>query len=82
MAHLPGFALAGVIGPSAWLLADRLRALEVSPLVLLIEVALLAAAEGVLLCWLVPSLFLGRDGRSVLRVLATLRPAWLQRRHG
>lgn len=81
MAHVPGFALASVVGPSAWLLADRLRALEVSPLLLLVEVALLAAAESVLLCWLVPSLFLGQDGRSVLRVLATLRPAWLQRRH-
>jgi PST family polysaccharide transporter len=42
-------------------------------------VASLAAAEGLLLCWVLPSLFLGRDGRSVLRVLATLAPGWLQR---
>jgi hypothetical protein len=36
-AHLPGLALSAVIGVSVWFLADRLRALEVSPLVLLIE---------------------------------------------
>ncbi|MBA4099878.1 MAG: lipopolysaccharide biosynthesis protein [Rhodospirillum sp.] len=81
-AHLPGLALSAVIGVSVWFLADRLRALEVSPLVLLIEVALFAIAESILLCWLMPSLFLGRDGRSVMRVLGTLRPNWFQRRHG
>lgn len=82
MAHVPGLALAGVIGMSVWVLADRLRELEASPLVLLVEVMLLAAAEGLLLCWLLPSLFLGRDGQSVLRVLASFAPAWLQRRQG
>jgi O-antigen/teichoic acid export membrane protein len=83
MAHVPGLALAGVIGTSVWALADRLRELEVSPLVLLVEVMLSAAAEGLLLCWLLPSLFLGRDGQSVLRLLASLAPAWLQgRRQG
>lgn len=80
VAHLPGLALAGVIGASVWVLADRLRELQVSSLALLAEMVLLAAAEGLLLCWLLPSLFLGRDGRSVLRVLATLAPAWLQSR--
>ena len=80
MAHVPGLALAGVLGTSVWALADRLRELEVSPLVLLVEVILSAAAEGLLLCWLLPSLFLGRDGRSVLRMLASLAQAWLQRR--
>ena len=40
--------------------------------------ALLAAAGGLLLPWLLPSLFLGRDGRSVLRVLAAVAPAWPQ----
>jgi O-antigen/teichoic acid export membrane protein len=79
-AHLPGIALAGVIGTSAWALTDRLRELEVAPLLLVAEVLLVAAAEGLLLCWLLPSLFLGRDGRSVLRVLATFAPAWLQSR--
>lgn len=79
VAHLPGLALASVIGASVWAAADQLRELQVLPLVLLAEVALLAAAEGLLLCWLLPSLFLGRDGQSVLRVLASLAPAWLQR---
>lgn len=80
VAHVPGLALAAVIGTGAWALVDRLRALEVSPLVLLAEVGLFATAGALLLCWLLPSLFLGRDGRSVMRVLATLAPAWLQSR--
>jgi O-antigen/teichoic acid export membrane protein len=80
VAHLPGLALGGVIGTSAWVLADRLRDLQVSPLALLFEVGFLASAEGLLLCWLLPSLFLGRDGRSVLRVLVTVASAWLLRR--
>jgi PST family polysaccharide transporter len=82
MAHVPGLALAGAIGASVWLLADRLRALEVSPLILLVEVSLVAAAEALLLCWLLPSLFLGRDGQSMLRVVVSFAPAWLQRRQG
>ena len=82
LAHVPGLALAGVIGTSVWVLADRLREFEVSPIVLLVEVTLFAAAEGLLLCWLLPSLFLGRDGQSVLRLVASFAPAWLQRRLG
>jgi O-antigen/teichoic acid export membrane protein len=81
MAHLPGIALTSVIGTTAWALAAGLRALEVPPLALLLEVASLAAAEGLLLCWLLPFLFLGHDGRSVLRLIATLAPGWLQRGH-
>jgi PST family polysaccharide transporter len=79
VAHVPGLALAGVIGTSVWALVDQLRALHMSPIILLVEVALFSGAEGLLLCWLLPSLFLGRDGQSVLRVVATLTPAWLQR---
>lgn len=82
MAHVPGLALAGVTGTTVWLLADRLRGIEASPLSVLIELTLLAAAEGVLLCWLFPALFLGRDGQSILRVVISFRPAWLQRRQG
>ena len=78
--HVPGIALSIVIGTSVWGLVDWLRAIEVSPLVLLVDVALLAAAEALLLCWLLPALFLGQDGRSVLRVLITLAPPRLQRR--
>jgi PST family polysaccharide transporter len=78
-APLPGLALAGVIGPSVSALVDGLRALQVPPLLLVAEVVLFAAAEGLFLCWLPPALFLGRDGQSVLRVVATLAPGWLQR---
>jgi PST family polysaccharide transporter len=65
-------------------LVDWLRALQVSPLILLVDVALLAASEALLLCWLLPALFLGQDGRSVLRVIMTLAPPRFQRRpqHG
>lgn len=81
-AHLPGIALSVPIGTSVWVMVDWLRAIHVSPFVLLADVAVLAAAEVLLLCWLFPALFLGRDGRSVLRVLMTLVPAQLQlRRH-
>jgi O-antigen/teichoic acid export membrane protein len=79
MAHVPGLALASVVGTSVWALADRLRDLHVSPWFLLAEVVALAGAETLLLCWLLPSLFLGRDGQSVLRVVLTFAPAWLQR---
>jgi PST family polysaccharide transporter len=78
--HVPGIALSIVIGASVWALVDWLRAIHVPPLVLLVEVALLAAIEALLLCWLLPALFLGQDGRSVLRVLMTLAPPRLQRR--
>jgi O-antigen/teichoic acid export membrane protein len=80
LAHLPGLALASVVGATVWEVTDRLREIQVSPLVLLLEIALVAGAESLLLCWFMPSLFLGRDGQSVLRVLASLAPAWLQRR--
>jgi PST family polysaccharide transporter len=49
VAHVPGLALAGVIGTSTWALVEGLRALQVSPLLLLVEVVLFAAAEGLLL---------------------------------
>jgi O-antigen/teichoic acid export membrane protein len=80
LAHLPGLALATVIGICVWPLAHELRELQVAPLILLVNAFALAAAEGLVLCWLLPALFLGRDGLSVLRVLMALAPAWLQRR--
>ncbi|TIO37750.1 MAG: lipopolysaccharide biosynthesis protein, partial [Mesorhizobium sp.] len=55
---------------------DWLRALHLSPLPLLIDTALLASVGGLLLCWLLPSLFLGREGLSLLRLLAAVVPAW------
>ncbi|WP_378942262.1 lipopolysaccharide biosynthesis protein [Mesorhizobium sp. ANAO-SY3R2] len=79
-AHLPGLALAGVIGTAVWAVTDQLRELQVPPLALLLYVALVAAAGGLLLCWLMPALFLGRDGRSLLRIVVDLVPASFQLR--
>ncbi|GLR41676.1 lipopolysaccharide biosynthesis protein [Mesorhizobium amorphae] len=76
MAHLPGLALAGVLGTGIWAFVEWLRELQVPALALLIDTALLAAAGGLLLCWILPSLFLGQDGRSLLRLLASVAPAW------
>jgi PST family polysaccharide transporter len=79
-AHLPAFALSAALGVGTWLLLGWSRGLQVAPLVLLLEVALFAAAGGLLLCWCIPALFLGQDARSLLRTLATLVPGQLQRR--
>jgi PST family polysaccharide transporter len=83
MAHMPGLALAGALGMGIWALVEWLRALRLPPLPLLIDTALLASAGSLLLCWILPSLFLGREGRSLLRLLAAVAPAWPQfRRQG
>lgn len=74
--HLPGLALAGVVGTGAWALVEWLRELQFPALLLLIDTALLASAGSLLLCWVLPSLFLGRDGISLLRLLAAVAPAW------
>ena len=79
-AHLPGLALAAAVGVVAWALTDWLREMSVAPLVLVLDVGCVAAVEYLLLVWLLPSLFLGPDGRSVLRVLGTVAPGWLRRR--
>ncbi|CAN7629544.1 lipopolysaccharide biosynthesis protein [Mesorhizobium sp. LjNodule214] len=76
MAHMPGLALAGVLGTGIWAFVEWLRELQLPALALLIDTALLAAAGGLLLCWILPSLFLGQDGRSLLRLLASVAPAW------
>ena len=78
-AHLPGLALAGAVGTGVWALTDWLRELQLPPLALILDVALAAAVGALVLCWFLPSLFLGRDGRSVLRILAAVAPARLQR---
>ena len=80
-AHRPGLALAAALGAGTWLLLGWLRELQVPPLVLLLEVGLFASATGLLLCWCIPAQFLGQDTRSsLLRALAALAPAQLQRR--
>jgi PST family polysaccharide transporter len=78
-AHLPGLALAGAVGTIAWALADWLRELEVAPFVVIIDVMLVGAVAGLLLCRFLPSLFLGPDGQSALRVLAAAAPARFRR---
>ncbi|MBD9373703.1 lipopolysaccharide biosynthesis protein [Rhizobium sp. ARZ01] len=71
-AHIPGLALAGVVGAASWVVADQLRQAEVTPLIFLLNVAIAAGITGLVLCWLLPSLFLGRDGQSVVRLVAGL----------
>ncbi|MER9326503.1 lipopolysaccharide biosynthesis protein [Mesorhizobium sp. M0488] len=76
VAHLPGLALAGVVGTGVWALVEWLRELRLPPISLLIDTALLASAGGLMLCWILPSLFLGRDGLALLRLVAAVAPAW------
>ena len=80
VAHLPGIALSGTIGAGVWALVEWLRDLQVSPLLLLIDVAVVSTLSGMLLSWLLPALFLGSDGRSVLRVVMTFAPTWVRQR--
>jgi PST family polysaccharide transporter len=79
-AHLPAVALATAIGASVWALAGWLRELQVSPVMLLADVAIFAPALSLLLCCSMPALFLGQDARSLLRTLASLVPVRFQRR--
>lgn len=72
VAHLPGFAQASVTGTLAWLLADRLRDFGVHPMLVLAEVGLAAAVMSILLSALLPTLFLGAEGRSTLRITSSL----------
>ena len=74
--HVPGLALAGVVGTGVWALVEWMRELQLPPLSLLVDAALVASAGSLLLCWILPSLFLGRDGLSLLRLLAAVAPAW------
>lgn len=78
-AHLPGLALAGAIGAGVWTLAEWLRERDALPVVLLLDVALFATVAYLLLCWLIPVVFLGPDGRSVVGLLSQATPAWLKR---
>ncbi|WP_292064964.1 lipopolysaccharide biosynthesis protein [Mesorhizobium sp.] len=74
--HVPGLALAAVVGTGVWALVEWMRELRLPPLSLVVDAALLASAASLLLCWILPSLFLGRDGLSLLRLLAAVAPAW------
>ncbi|WDZ80818.1 lipopolysaccharide biosynthesis protein (plasmid) [Ensifer adhaerens] len=78
-AHAPAFALASVVGVCSWITVDQLRQVHVTPLILLLNVVIAAGVTGLVSCWLLPSLFLGRDGQSLLRLVAGLAPAWLRR---
>jgi PST family polysaccharide transporter len=81
-AHLPGLAQASVTGTLAWLLAGRLRDLGVHPALVLVEVSLAAGVTGIVLAALLPSLFLGGDGRRVLGTTASLLAGFRRRLWG
>ena len=80
VAHMPGLALAVVVGVVVWLLSGWLLELQVPPLIVLLSVTLFACVEVLLVCWCLPAIFVGNDGRSLLRMLAALASAQLQRR--
>jgi PST family polysaccharide transporter len=67
-AHVPGLALAGVVGAIVWPMATALRAWGVAPLPLLVVCAS-AAVPPLVLAVSLPRLFLGPDGRWMLRKL-------------
>jgi PST family polysaccharide transporter len=79
-AHLSGAVLAVMLGAGTWGMATWFRESGASPLMLLVEIALLAPTLAVLLCWLMPTFFLGQDAQPVLRALTALMPVRLQRR--
>jgi len=79
-AHVPGFALAVALGATTWFLAGSLRELHVAPILLLIVVALTALATTLLLWRHLPMIFLGSDGQTLVRALATFAPVPLQHR--
>jgi hypothetical protein len=54
-----------VIGCGEWLLVTYLRD-HVQPLILLVDVTLSAACLALLLCWALPSVFLGKDAQAVV----------------
>jgi len=78
-AHLPALALGILVIAPTWALVTWLRDLQVSPLLLLLDVAIFAPVVGLLLCWCAPSLFVGPDARSLVRILLSVAPARLQR---
>ena len=75
IAFVPGIALASVLGLPAWLVLAWLRDLDFPPLVRLVETAAFAFAGGVLVCWIMPSIFLGHEAavlaRSVIAIWAS-----------
>jgi PST family polysaccharide transporter len=73
-AHLPGITLAATLGTIAWLLGGGLREQQMAPQVTLFVVAFVTSVSGLLLCRLVPTLFLGQEAASLLRLIATMIP--------
>ncbi|MBD2746936.1 lipopolysaccharide biosynthesis protein [Microvirga sp. BT688] len=78
-AHLPGVALAGVLSYPTWMFAEWLRNQSVPPIVFLLEVGLFDLSLGALLCWILPSLFLGRDVQWLIQAITELMMSSLQR---
>lgn len=77
-AHVPGLALAVVLGTVTWTLAGWLRELQVAPILIIIVSASTAAATALMLWRHFPEVFLGSDGQSLLRATAAMAPAPLQ----
>ena len=78
-AHRPALALAATLCPATWALVAWLRVQDLSPLTLLVAVALFAAALAGALCWSLPRIFLGPDARSALHTLLTVASERLRR---
>ncbi|WP_445503118.1 lipopolysaccharide biosynthesis protein [Microvirga sp. G4-2] len=79
-AHLPGLVLAFVLGLGTWMLAEWFRDRHTSPVLLLVQVGFFAPTLGVLLCWLMPTFFLGENAHPILRALSAVVSLKLQRR--
>jgi PST family polysaccharide transporter len=67
-AHVHGFSLAALVGVPVALTAEVLRSWQMSPLLILV-LALLTVPPAVLIAACLPELFLGADGRWMLRKL-------------
>ena len=80
LSHSPAAALSAVTVPVAWMCAQYLRHSGVSPLVILLNVCLVSGCMGILLCWISPLAFLGRDAQSVLKTVLPARGWWIFRR--
>jgi O-antigen/teichoic acid export membrane protein len=78
-AHIPGIALAAVVGVGAWIIAGWLRGQGAPPILILTNVAIFASIVSLMLIWLIPAVFLGPNTQPLLRAIAGVMPATLQR---
>ena len=62
MVHLPAIALAAIVFSEAWFAAMVMRSLAVSPIAVLAASAFLVTVTALVLLYLMPKVFLGKDG--------------------